>query len=165
MLVSVARSNAEREAEVIPSIVSAVSYLSGRACHSGSLCWAAGHEDQSSSRTSPTGREQAGFVAGTSPGMLSWVPGPDSYHHPLHRVLTPQSQAPRHLQPAVSPPGFQVVRAELESDISSVNQHLGDDDHRGLVSTAVHAHKDHRRRLPGLGQVPGLGAGWPALQT
>lgn len=61
-----------------------------------------------------------------------------------------------------------MAHAEPESYISSVHQHLGDDDPRGPVSPAAHPHKRSLlpawRRLHGTGrltQVPGTGC-WMA---
>lgn len=50
---------------------------------------------------------------------------------------------------------LKMARAELESYISSVHQHLGDDDPREPVSPpAAHPHRDHRGAAAGLAEAP-----------
>lgn len=89
-----------------------------------------------------------------------------------------QSQVLGRLRQAEALLGLEMVRAELESYISSVNQHLGDYDPRGPVSSLLaHPHGGHRGDLllaPGGGSWARtrlldfdrsrgrtLGVGWP----
>ena len=92
----------------------------------------------------------------------------------LDRVIMSQSQMPWPFQLAVAPRGLKMVRAELESLLSSFHRHLGDDDPGGPVSPSA-AHP-HGGLPPALVEAPwheaadadrswALGRGRPALQA
>lgn len=129
--------------------------LSGGARRVGDFDLAVEWDDSSSSSRSPT----------ESRGACRWTT------ILLERVVTSQSQTPWHLglegAPGAGGGRLKMARAEPESYIPSVHQHLGDDDPGGPVSCCPSTQRSLLpawRRLHGTGrptQVPGTGC-WMA---
>lgn len=133
-------------------------YLSGGAHRAGYFALAVEWDDSSSSSRSPT-ESRGGCRCMTSHGT------PFSHHHPSGtscHVPKPNALALRTRKGPRDGGGgvvLKMARAELESYISSVHQHLGDDDPREPVSPpAAHPHRDHRGATAGLVEAPWHGA-------
>lgn len=128
-------------------------YLSGGARHAGHFALAVEWDDSSSSSRAPT-ESRGGCRCMTSHGTQL------SHHRPSgtrRHVPKPNALALRTRKGPRDGGGgaLKMACAEPESYISSVHQHLEDDDPRGLVSPpAAHPHRDHRGATAGLAEAP-----------